>query len=144
MKKIEIYTDGSCLGNPGPGGWGAILIYNGTKKEISGTDLDTTNNKMELTAAIKALEKITQKCSVDLYTDSSYLKDGITKWSKNWQKNNWRGSNKKPVKNQELWQELIILAEKHHINWHWVKAHAGNEVNEEVDALARSAALKSI
>lgn len=140
MKQITIYTDGSSLGNPGNGGWGAILIYKEHQKEISGSAPDVTNNQMELKAAIEALKQLKDSCEITLYTDSTYLKDGISKWIHNWKINNWKNSQKKTVKNKELWQELDILREKHNINWHWVKAHNGNELNERADELARNAA----
>ena len=140
IKKITIYTDGSCLNNPGNGGWGAILKYNKTEKEISGNQQNTTNNQMELKAVIEALKSLKRKCEVDIFTDSQYVKNGMMQWIENWQKNNWKTANKKPVKNQELWQELVELAKQHKINWHWVKAHNGDEMNERVDKLARDAA----
>ena len=144
MKQVTIYTDGSSLGNPGSGGWAAHLSYATTKKEIYGYQSDATNNQMELLAAIKALALLKNKCNVDLYTDSTYFRDGITKWIHNWLKNDWRSSTKKPVKNKELWQELYNLTKLHQINWHWVKAHNGNEHNERVDFLARNAAENKI
>lgn len=137
LKKIEIYTDGACSGNPGPGGWGAILRFNGKEREISGGRPDTTNNQMELTAAIEALRALKEPCAIDLYTDSQYLRHGITTWIHGWKRNNWRTSDKKPVKNRELWEELDSLAEKHHIEWHWLKGHAGHPENERCDELAR-------
>ena len=140
IKKITIYTDGSCLNNPGNGGWGAILKYNKTEKEISGNQQNTTNNQMELKAVIEALKSLKRKCEVDIFIDSQYVKNGMMQWIENWQKNNWKTANKKPVKNQELWQELVELAKQHKINWHWVKAHNGDEMNERVDKLARDAA----
>ena len=140
MKKITIYTDGSSLGNPGNGGWGAILIYNDIKKEISGNAKNVTNNQMELLAAINSLKTLKEKCEVTLITDSTYVKNGITLWIKNWEKNNWQSANKKAVKNKELWQELADLNNKHHVNWQWVKGHSGDKYNDLVDNLARSAA----
>lgn len=137
MKKITIYTDGSCLGNPGPGGWGAILQCNGEEKEISGAKKDTTNNQMEMQAAIEALKTLNAPCEISLYTDSKYLKDGITSWIHGWKRNNWKNSKKEPVKNKELWLILDGLVRDHKITWNWVKAHAGNELNERVDDLAR-------
>jgi len=135
MKKIEIYTDGACSGNPGPGGWGAILSYNKHKKEIYGGEKETTNNRMELMAAIKALESLKEKCEVIIYTDSSYVKNGITEWIHKWKEKNWsRG--KDPIKNLDLWQELDQLAVKHKIEWRWVKGHADNAGNNRADALA--------
>lgn len=137
MKKVEIYTDGACSGNPGIGGWGAILKYNGIKKEINDGENYTTNNKMELTAVIKSLELLKEKCEVDLYTDSKYVKNGITEWIFSWKKNNWKNSKKEEVKNKELWQKLDNLVQKHKINWFWVKGHAENELNNRADELAR-------
>ena len=136
---VEIFTDGACSGNPGPGGWGAVLRYGQTEKELSGGEAETTNNRMELMAAIQALEALTRPCSVSLYTDSSYVKDGITKWIKRWRKNGWRTAQKKPVKNAELWQHLDAALQRHQVDWHWVKAHAGHPENERADELARLA-----
>ncbi len=136
---IEIYTDGACRGNPGPGGWGAILRYNGREKELSGAEKLTTNNRMELMAAIKSLEALKRKCRVDLYTDSQYVRRGMTEWLKSWKLKQWRNSQNKPVKNADLWQELDSLAQKHEIHWHWVKGHAGHPENERADALATNA-----
>ncbi|MDA0781811.1 MAG: ribonuclease HI [Proteobacteria bacterium] len=136
MKKITIYTDGACSGNPGPGGWGALLTYGKHEKEIFGGEKETTNNRMELTAAIKALEAIKTKSEIDLYTDSTYVKDGITKWIHNWKKNGWKTAAKKPVKNDDLWQELDKMIAKHDVKWHWVKGHAGHDGNERADMLA--------
>jgi ribonuclease HI len=136
MKKITIYTDGACSGNPGPGGWGAVLTSGKHEKEIFGGEKDTTNNRMELTAAIKALQIIKQKSHVDLYTDSTYVRDGITKWIFNWKKNGWKTANKKPVKNADLWQELDLSIAQHEVHWHWVKGHAGDVGNEKADSLA--------
>lgn len=140
MKKVTIYTDGSSLGNPGAGGWGVLLIYKDYKKEISGGSVSATNNQMELTAAIKALELLKTKCEIDLYTDSQYVRRGITEWIHNWRNNNWKSSNRKPIKNINLWKELYDLSESHKINWHWVKAHNGDPLNEIVDQLAYNAA----
>lgn len=137
MYKITIYTDGACSGNPGVGGWGAILIYKDNKKELYGGNLYTTNNKMELTAVIEALKSLKKECEIDLYTDSKYVKDGITEWLYNWKKNNWKNSQKKDVLNKELWQELDNLQSSHKINWYWVKGHANNELNNRADELAR-------
>ena len=142
MKNIQIYTDGACSGNPGVGGWGAILIYNNVKKEIFDGDLDTTNNKMELTAVIKSLESLKEKCEVDLYTDSKYVKDGITQWIYSWKKNNWKNSKKEDVKNKELWQKLDALSKVHKINWFWVKGHGDTELNNRADELARAGIKK--
>ncbi|WP_019216943.1 ribonuclease HI [Legionella tunisiensis] len=136
---IEIYTDGACKGNPGPGGWGALLRYNGHEKTLYGGETQTTNNRMELTAAIKALEALKRPCEVHLYTDSQYVRKGMTEWLSQWKKNGWRNSKKEPVKNADLWQELDALATQHKIKWHWVKGHAGHPENELADALANQA-----
>ncbi len=136
-KKVLIYTDGACSGNPGPGGWGAILIYGERRKEIKGGEAETTNNRMELTAAIRAIEAINRHSKIELHTDSGYLRDGITKWINNWKRNGWRTSQKKPVKNDDLWKELDELRNEHDISWHWVKGHAGHPMNERADELAR-------
>lgn len=138
QKKIEIYTDGACSGNPGPGGWGAVLRFQGKEKEISGGSRSTTNNQMELQAAIEALKALKESCVVDLYTDSQYLRQGITQWIHNWKKNGWKTADKKAVKNQELWVELDELVKVHSINWHWLKGHAGHPENERCDELARN------
>ncbi len=135
--RVRIYTDGACSGNPGPGGWGAVLLFNGERKEISGGEAETTNNRMELTAAIRALEALKRSCAVDLYTDSRYVRDGITQWLANWKAKGWRTAAKKPVKNADLWRLLDAKAGEHDVTWHWVKAHAGNPENERADALAR-------
>ena len=135
---VTIYTDGACSGNPGPGGWGAIMLYGGNEKEIYGGDVETTNNRMELCAAIAALNALKRSCAIDLHTDSVYVKDGITKWMHNWKKNGWRTANRKPVKNIELWQALDEAIKRHEINWHWVKGHAGHPLNERADELART------
>jgi len=137
---VEIYTDGSCLGNPGPGGWGAILVYGEVEKEMSGGEDNTTNNRMELLAAIMALEALKRPVAVTLTSDSSYLKDGITKWIHGWKKNGWKTAAKKPVANQDLWQRLDQAIAPHQINWQWVKGHAGHPMNERCDDLARMAA----
>ena len=142
MKKIIAYTDGSCLGNPGPGGWGVVLIYNQHTKKLSGHIEDTTNNQMELTAAIEALKNLKEKCEVVLYTDSQYVKNGITQWLFNWKKNGFKTANKKDVKNKELWVQLDDYTKKHNVTWKWVKAHNGDKYNEMVDSLARDAATK--
>jgi ribonuclease HI len=133
----RVYTDGACSGNPGPGGWGAVLDWNGHRKEIHGGEASTTNNRMELTAAIKALEAFRRKVAIEVHTDSRYLKDGVTLWLPNWKRRGWKTAGKKPVKNLDLWQRLDALTEEHHVSWHWVKAHAGHEQNERADALAR-------
>lgn len=137
-KPVTIYTDGACSGNPGPGGWGVILRYGDTEREMSGGEANTTNNRMELTAAIEALKAMKRPCLIDLYTDSSYVKDGITSWIKNWKRNGWRTAAKKPVKNAELWQALDSALEIHEVRWHWVKGHAGHPENERADELARA------
>ena len=139
-KVVEISTDGACLGNPGPGGWGAVLRYNGVEKEISGSEPDTTNNRMELMGAIKALGALTRPSQVILYTDSSYVRNGITKWCAGWQRNGWKTASKQPVKNADLWQELIEAEKRHTVEWRWVKGHAGDKYNEIADTLATSAA----
>ena len=136
MKEIVIYTDGACSGNPGPGGWGALLIYADQKKEMMEGAFDTTNNRMELTAAIEALNALSEPCKVTLHTDSTYVKDGITKWIENWKKNGWRTAAKKPVKNADLWQALDKAVVRHTIVWKWVKGHNGDEGNERADDLA--------
>ena len=138
-KTVEIYTDGACSGNPGPGGWGAILRYNGVEKELSGAEAETTNNRMELMAAIVALETLKRPCSVHLHTDSKYVMHGITEWMHNWKKNGWKTAAKKPVKNAELWQRLDEATKRHKIKWEWVKGHAGHAENERADELARTA-----
>lgn len=135
-KIVEIYTDGACRGNPGPGGWGAWLKYEGSEKELHGGEPETTNNRMELMAAIQALEALTEPCSVKLYTDSKYVLQGITEWMDNWKKRGWKTAAKKPVKNEDLWRRLDSAIEKHTINWSWVKGHSGNEGNEKADELA--------
>ena len=134
---IEIYTDGACSGNPGPGGWGALLTYKGKEKEICGGENPTTNNRMEVMAAIMALESLKRPSHVKLHTDSIYLRDGITKWIHNWKRNGWRTADKKPVKNAELWKRLELALETHDVSWHWVKGHAGHDGNERADELAR-------
>jgi ribonuclease HI len=137
MKKVEIFTDGACSGNPGPGGWGVLLRYNDTEKQLYGGEPETTNNRMELMAAIKALQALKQSCEIDLYTDSQYLRKGITEWIHNWKRNGWRNSNKKPVKNSDLWQQLDTEVLRHKISWHWVEGHSGHPENELADELAR-------
>ena len=143
MKHVEIYTDGSCLGNPGPGGYGAVLTFNQHRKEISQGFKNTTNNRMELLAAIEALALLKEQCLVELTTDSQYVKDGINQWIHNWRKNGWRTSNKKPVKNADLWKKLDQEVQRHTVNWHWVKGHSGHPENERCDELARTAAQGS-
>ena len=135
--KIKIYTDGACSGNPGPGGWGALLISGAHRKELAGGEADTTNNRMELTAAIRALESLKKPSDVMLYTDSNYMRDGITKWIHGWKRNGWRTADKKPVKNVELWQQLEQALHRHKVEWHWVKGHHESEENEKADELAR-------
>lgn len=139
MQKVEIFTDGGCRGNPGVGGWGALLRMGEHEKELKGSAEDTTNNRMELTAAIEALKALKRPCKVILTTDSQYVKNGITQWLPNWKKNNWRTAAKKPVKNQDLWQQLDEAIQQHDIEWAWVKGHAGHEENERVDELANLA-----
>jgi ribonuclease HI len=134
---VVIHTDGACSGNPGPGGWGAILDYNGRRKELSGGAPDTTNNRMEITAAIEALNALNRPCKVEMHVDSQYVKDGITKWIHGWKSNGWKTADKKPVKNVELWQALDAAILRHEISWHWVKGHDGDPDNERADELAR-------
>jgi ribonuclease HI len=136
-KKVEIDTDGACSGNPGPGGWGAILIWNGHRKELKGGEALTTNNRMELMAAISALEALKKGVTADLYTDSEYVRNGISSWIHGWKRNGWRTAAKKPVKNAELWQRLEQALGEHKVTWHWVKGHAGHPENERADELAR-------
>lgn len=136
---VEIYTDGACSGNPGPGGWGAILRYGEHERELSGGDPDTTNNRMELMAAIQALEALKRPVTVDLYTDSKYLRDGITMWLPKWRNNGWRTANRKPVKNEDLWRRVETAADRHEVRWHWIKGHADHPENERADELARAA-----
>jgi ribonuclease HI len=138
---VQIYTDGACSGNPGPGGWGAVLSYEGMEMDFSGGEPHTTNNRMEMMAAIQLLETLPIVCKVDLFTDSQYLKDGITRWIINWKQNGWKTSDKKPVKNQDLWVRLDEAIHRHHITWHWIKGHAGHPQNEHADALARNAII---
>jgi len=134
--KVEIYTDGACRGNPGPGGWGALMIYGDVHKELYGGELDTTNNRMELMAAIEALGTLKRRCDLILYTDSQYVRKGITEWIDNWKKRGWKTAAKKPVKNADLWQKLDDASSQHNIEWVWVKGHSGNEGNEMADQLA--------
>lgn len=141
MKQVEIFTDGACKGNPGPGGWGAILRTGGHEKELSGSEPATTNNRMELTAIIRALQALKAPCQVQLHTDSRYVIDGITKWIFGWMKNGWKTAAKKPVLNDDLWQELLAATKPHKIEWIWVKGHAGHPENERADVLASNAAL---
>lgn len=134
---VEIFTDGACSGNPGPGGWGALLISGAAEKEITGGEPDTTNNRMELTAAIEALRSLKRPCRVRLSTDSTYVKDGITDWIVKWQKNGWKTSARKPVKNVDLWQALVVALEPHEVKWEWIKGHSGHPENDRADELAR-------
>lgn len=136
-RKVIIYTDGACSGNPGPGGWGAIMTFGEHRKEMYGGETETTNNRMELMAAIKALEALKRPTEAELHTDSTYVKNGITQWIHNWKRNGWKNASKKPVKNEELWRRLDELANQHTIDWHWVKGHAGHPENERADELAR-------
>lgn len=139
MQKVEIYTDGACRGNPGPGGWGAILRYGDNEKELSGSEAETTNNRMELTAVIRSLEALSRECSVDVTTDSKYVMDGISSWIHNWKRNGWKNASKKPVKNADLWKTLDALVADHQVDWHWVKGHSGHPENERADELANLA-----
>jgi ribonuclease HI len=142
LTKVEIFTDGACKGNPGPGGWGVIIRSGAREKELSGGETPTTNNRMELLAAIRGLESLNRPCRVKLYTDSIYVRDGITRWVHGWLKNGWRTADRKPVKNAELWQELLDAAAPHRVEWHWVKGHSGHAENDRADALACAAALQ--
>jgi len=144
LSKVEIYTDGACRGNPGPGGWGAVLIYNEVQKEIKGFNAQTTNNIMELEAVINSLKALKKPCSITITTDSNYVKLGITDWIKSWEKNNWKTANKKPVKNKVQWQQLRELSLKHEIVWKWVKGHSGHPQNERADQLANDAIDESL
>ncbi len=136
MSAVVIYTDGACKGNPGPGGWGALITCDGREKELFGGELHTTNNRMELTAVIRALEALKRDCEIDLYVDSQYVKNGMETWIKGWKTNGWRTSDRKPVKNAELWRELDVLVACHRVRWHWVKAHADTPGNHRADELA--------
>ncbi|MDR2781977.1 MAG: ribonuclease HI [Holosporaceae bacterium] len=142
MKQVVIYTDGACKGNPGPGGWGAIIICNGIETELCDGEADTTNNRMELMSAIRALEELKENCIVELHSDSRYLVDGITKWVKGWIKKKWMTSANTPVKNKELWIRLLAASSRHEVSWNWVAGHSGHEYNERVDGLARSKCQK--
>ena len=140
MKQLEIFTDGACKGNPGPGGWGAVIRYGKHEKEIAGSDPDTTNNRMELSAAIQALKILSEPCHVKLHTDSKYVLDGITKWIHGWQLNGWKNASKQPVRNADLWRDLIDAVARHQVEWIWVKGHNGHPENERADRLASDAA----
>lgn len=140
FSEVEMFTDGACKGNPGPGGWGVVIRAGAREKELSGGESPTTNNRMELLAAIQGLKALTRPCRVRLYTDSIYVRDGITRWVHGWQRNGWRTADRKPVKNAELWQELIDAAAPHRVEWHWVKGHSGHAENDRADALACAAA----
>jgi ribonuclease HI len=136
LPSVDIFTDGACRGNPGPGGWAALIRSGRNEKEIGGGEALTTNNRMELTAAIEALKALKRPCQVELHTDSNYVRDGITKWIHAWQRNGWRTADRKPVKNADLWQQLLDAAARHQVRWHWVKGHSGHPENDRVDALA--------
>ncbi len=137
-RRVKIWTDGACSGNPGPGGYGVILRFGEREKELSGGEPATTNNRMELMAAIVALEALTRPCAVDLHTDSQYVRNGVTQWIAGWKARGWKTADRKPVKNEELWRRLEEASERHEVDWHWVKGHAGDEMNERADALARA------
>ncbi|MFW5633405.1 MAG: ribonuclease HI [Erythrobacter sp.] len=136
MKQVEIFTDGACKGNPGPGGWGVLLRLGEHEKELSGGEAETTNNRMELTAAIRGLSALTEPCRVELYSDSKYVLDGMTRWVEGWKKRGWINASKKPVRNADLWHELIEVAARHEVTWHWVRGHSGHPENDRVDRLA--------
>ncbi len=137
MKVVTIYTDGACSGNPGPGGWGAFISWNGHQKDLNGGEADTTNNRMELMAAIMAMETLKESCQIELYTDSTYVMKGMTEWLEGWKAKNWKTANKKPVKNKDLWERFDVAIQRHKVNFHWVKGHAGDPGNERADELAR-------
>lgn len=139
---VEMYTDGACKGNPGPGGWGVLIRYKDKEKQLFGAEVHTTNNRMELMAAIQGLKALQRSCIVDLYTDSQYVRQGMTQWLHGWKKKGWKNSKREPVKNADLWQELDTLANKHTVNWHWVKGHSGHPENDLADALANRAILE--
>ncbi|TVR95816.1 MAG: ribonuclease HI [Rhodospirillales bacterium] len=141
--RVAIFTDGACLGNPGPGGWGVIMRWRGIERELSGSDPQTTNNRMELTAAIEGLEALKRSVEVDLYTDSTYVRDGISRWIEAWKRNGWRTADRKPVKNADLWRRLDAVAARHAVAWHWVRGHAGHPENERADRLAVAAAQQA-
>ena len=142
MKEVEVHTDGSCLGNPGPGGWGVVLRYQGRERELAGGESLTTNNRMELMAAIMALEALSEPCRITLQTDSQYVRQGITEWMANWVRRNWKTAGGDPVKNRDLWERLHAASQRHTIEWRWVKGHSGDPDNERVDVLARNEAIK--
>ena len=144
MSDVEIYTDGACRGNPGPGGWGVLMLSNGRERELCGGEPETTNNRMELTAAIQGLAVLEKPCDVQLYTDSKYVQRGIVEWMDDWKRRGWKTVNRKPVKNRDLWQELDGLTGRHNISWHWVKGHAGNLGNECADQLANEGLEKAL
>ena len=144
VKRVEIFTDGACRGNPGPGGWGAILRYGDKETHLQGAEQQTTNNRMELKAAVSALEKLSRSCEVHITTDSRYMMDGIQQWLPNWKKNGWKTAAKKPVKNDDLWKQLDKLVEQHDVTWEWVKGHSGHRENEQVDQLANDAIDKML
>ena len=144
MKEITIHTDGACSGNPGPGGWGAVLNCAGVVQEISGGEPHTTNNRMEMMVAIASLRTLKEPCAVAIYTDSQYVKNGITQWIIGWQKNGWKNAQKQPVKNADLWQELLIETKRHTVSWHWVRGHDGDAGNERADTLARLAVVQHV
>jgi ribonuclease HI len=139
LTEVEAWTDGACRGNPGPGGWGVLLRSAGRERELNGAEAHTTNNRMELTAAIRALESLSRPCTVDLYTDSQYVRGGITEWLAAWKRNGWRTASRQPVKNQDLWEALDVAAARHTVRWHWVKGHSGHPENDRADALANEA-----
>ena len=142
MKEVEVHTDGSCLGNPGPGGWGVVLRYQGRERELAGGEALTTNNRMELMAAIMALEALSEPCRIILQTDSQYVRQGITEWMANWVRRNWKTASGEPVKNRDLWERLYAATQRHAIEWRWIKGHSGDADNERVDVLARNEAIK--
>jgi ribonuclease HI len=142
--KLVIFTDGACRGNPGPGGWGAVMIYGEREKELCGGELETTNNRMELMGAIQALETLNRPCKVELHTDSQYVKNGITQWISGWKARGWRTADKSPVKNEDLWKRLDAARARHEVDWRWVKGHAGHELNERADRLARKGMLMTL
>ena len=145
MKKaVTIYTDGACSGNPGPGGWGALLCYQASEKELYGSEPGTTNNRMELMAAIQALESLKEPVAADIYTDSEYVRKGLNEWLPKWLKNGWRTASRQPVKNQDLWERLVQASKRHELRWHWVKGHSGHPGNERADALARRGARAAL